>query len=1154
MIGQLAQLLAKEHGKGKGVATSLGNDNNDPVYPSNFTPPNTQAQLDMHPQGTLVTIRPQYQTDTALPVHFPTGSGSNPVDSPANPVVPDLDEMAEIDKAKMDLPRQLEDHCKWLEEKFKEMETADYRYGVDATDLSLVPDLVLPPKFKTPEFEKYNGTSCLEAHITMFCRRMAGHINNYQLLIHCEMIENAVQNRKIDAGESVRRPASRKKDSEVNNVNMYNKGYLKPVTVSQPRTITTSQQDTPRQDSNPRPNRERIQFTPIPMTYRELYQSLFDAHVVSPFYIKAMQPPFPKWVVEELIKIGVVEINDPSGPNVTGNPLPNHSDKGVNAVTGSGGKRIKVDLAEVKTPLRWVWKQMISKDLKNERSTRQKKDRLRRSMGPIALCKRVLWNYDCNVMISGEENPANTLKESQDVGFFTRSGMRYTLNTKAEPAKGKSVIVEQKKEKMIKPEAPVNEPVTEKEANEFLKVLKHSEYNVVEQLHKQPTRISILALLMSSETHRSALMKVLNETDAAGDISVNKLDRLVGNISSDNFIFFNNDEIPPGGMGSTKALHIAIRCKGYTLPRVLVDNGSALNVLPLSTLNRLPVDSSHMKMCQNIVRAFDGTERRVMGRIEIPLQIGPNTYEVDFLVMDIKPSYNCLLGRPWIHSAGAVSSSLHQKLKLVTEGRLVTINAEEDIIASVTRNAPYIETDDEAIECSFRSIEFVNATFVIEGRKIPMPKISKSTRMSLQMIVGKGPNTKQERKEIEKNQERRKARLNGEEVKWDPMTFPHLSKTFDSGGTIYPEQRMTRREVAEEMLGSLSINAVSEEGTEGRDLSGICPYAIGSVLNNWTMEEIPVTFRINSESLDINDMSDAIINSESPFEQDMGEEKELKIGASIATETKRDLIMLLQEFKDVFVWSYQDMPRLNTDIVVHRLPIKEELVKYSEWVANIVHVPKKDGKVRMCVDYRDLNKASPKDNFPLPYIDTLVDNTAGYSLFSFMDGFSGYNQIKMLPEDMEKTTFVTMWGTFCYKVMPFGLKNAGATYQRAMVTLFHDMMHKEIEVYVDDMIAKSRTEKEHVQILRKLFLRLRKFQLKLNPAKCTFGVRSGKLLGFVVSEKGIEIDPDKVRAIQELSPPHTQKEVRGNTTQVYGMRSARKLLIKSSITCPKPQC
>jgi len=151
------------------------------------------------------------------------------------------------------------------------------------------------------------------------------------------------------------------------------------------------------------------------------------------------------------------------------------------------------------------------------------------------------------------------------------------------------------------------------------------------------------------------------------------------------------------------------------------------------------------------------------------------------------------------------------------------------------------------------------------------------------------------------------------------------------------------------------------------------------------------------------------------------------------------------------------------------------------------------------MDYRDLNRANPMDNFPLLHIDILIDNTTNFALFSFMDGFSGYNQIKMASEDMEKMTFVTLWETFCYKVMSFGLKNARATYQWAMVALFHDMMHKEIEVYVDDMIAKSRTEEEHLVNLRKLFKRLRKYRLRLNPAKCTFGVKLGKLLSFIVS-------------------------------------------------------
>ncbi|PKI35911.1 hypothetical protein CRG98_043699, partial [Punica granatum] len=273
------------------------------------------------------------------------------------------------------------------------------------------------------------------------------------------------------------------------------------------------------------------------------------------------------------------------------------------------------------------------------------------------------------------------------------------------------------------------------------------------------------------------------------------------------------------------------------------------------------------------------------------------------------------------------------------------------------------------------------------------------------------------------------------------------------------------------------------------------------------------------------------------------------------------MINFLKEYQEVFAWSYSDMPGLDPSIVEHFLPldtgkfppkrqqlrrqwaslllrIKEEVVKqinagflevcnYSEWVANIVPVEKKDGRVRVCVDYRDLNKASPKDNFPLPHIDVLVDNTARHAQFSFVDGFSGYNQIRMAEKDKLKTTFTTMWGTFCYRVIPFGLKNAGATYQRAMVILFHDMMYKEVEVYVDDMIAKSKEGEDHLVNLKRLFDRLKEYKLRLNPAKCTFGARSGKLLGFVVSECGIEVDLDKVKAIKELPPPSTVREVRG---------------------------
>ena len=182
-------------------------------------------------------------------------------------------------------------------------------------------------------------------------------------------------------------------------------------------------------------------------------------------------------------------------------------------------------------------------------------------------------------------------------------------------------------------------------------------------------------------------------------------------------------------------------------------------------------------------------------------------------------------------------------------------------------------------------------------------------------------------------------------------------------------------------------------------------------------------------------------------------------------------------------------------------------IHQAKWIANVMPIPKKDGKVRMCVDFRDLNKACPKDDFPLPHIDVLVDNTTGSALMSFMDGFSRYNQIKRASRDMTKTTFTIDWGIYCYIVMPFGLKNAGAIYQRMDTTLLHDIIHNEVEVYVDDMIMNSKERGGHIVNLIKFFESIKKYRLRLNLQKCTFRVITGKLLGFLVSDRGIEVDP-----------------------------------------------
>jgi ribonuclease HI len=178
------------------------------------------------------------------------------------------------------------------------------------------------------------------------------------------------------------------------------------------------------------------------------------------------------------------------------------------------------------------------------------------------------------------------------------------------------------------------------------------------------------------------------------------------------------------------------------------------------------------------------------------------------------------------------------------------------------------------------------------------------------------------------------------------------------------------------------------------------------------------------------------------------------------------------------------------------------------------------------VDFRNLNKACPKDEFPLPNMDLLIDSAAGHAMFSFIDGFSSYNQIFMFSKDTEKIAFRTPIGNFYYTVMPFRLKNAGATYQRTMTAMFHDMMHREIEDYVDDIVVKSKTREDHFGILKKVFERCRLYKLKMNPLKCAFGVSAGKFLGFLMHQCGIDVDPARASAIATIKPPTSHKELK----------------------------
>jgi hypothetical protein len=224
---------------------------------------------------------------------------------------------------------------------------------------------------------------------------------------------------------------------------------------------------------------------------------------------------------------------------------------------------------------------------------------------------------------------------------------------------------------------------------------------------------------------------------------------------------------------------------------------------------------------------------------------------------------------------------------------------------------------------------------------------------------------------------------------------------------------------------------------------------------------------------------------------------------------------LFKEFRDIFAWSYEEMLGIDPIIVVHEIktypgaktirkrlrpihPCKAAAIKIevekllkdgfiypvalTEWVSNPVPIDKKGDSICVCVDYRDINKACPKDNFPTPFFDQIVDDYAESEIFSLKDGFSDYNQINIAPEDQHKISFIFPWGTFSYRKLPFGIKTAGATFQRAMSYAFHDINHI-VQPYLDNLSAHSMHRVEHPTHLCTIFVHCRFYRIRLNPHK-----------------------------------------------------------------------
>jgi len=267
-----------------------------------------------------------------------------------------------------------------------------------------------------------------------------------------------------------------------------------------------------------------------------------------------------------------------------------------------------------------------------------------------------------------------------------------------------------------------------------------------------------------------------------------------------------------------------------------------------------------------------------------------------------------------------------------------------------------------------------------------------------------------------------------------------------------------------------------------------------------------------------------------------GQPRYINLSTCLSAAQNVEYYNLMKQFADVFAWEYSDLKTYDKKIIQHKIPLEEDTIpfrqklrpinpmllpliekeikkllaakiivhlRYSKWVANLVVVRKKSGEIRLCVDFINLNKCSKKDNYPLPKMEHLLQKVSGAKVMSFLDGFSGYNQIVVHLDDQENTAFTTPWSTFMYFKMPFGLMNAGATFQRAMDIAFVGEKDKFVLIYLDDITVYSSSHQDHLQHLMKVFLKCKRFGILVNPKKSQFALEEGKMLGHVVSTAGV---------------------------------------------------
>ena len=440
---------------------------------------------------------------------------------------------------------------------------------------------------------------------------------------------------------------------------------------------------------------------------------------------------------------------------------------------------------------------------------------------PYASLKAVPYKYSATMLEGGQEVPLPSLTPAISVDNIASDG-KVLRNGRVIP----TLFAKKVNDPAVK-QATVNGPGTRKEVgqsngtsknsdhDEILKLIQKSEYKVVDQLLQTPSKISILSLLLNSEAHREALMKVLDQAFVERDVTVNQLDSIVGNITACNNLSFSDEELPEEGRNHNLALHISVNCKSDALSNVLVDTGSSLNVMAKSTLDQLSYRGPPMRRSGVVVKAFDGSRKSVIGEVDLPVTIGPFVFQITFQVMDIQAAYSCLLGRPWIHEAGAVTSTLHQKLKFVRNGKLITVSGEEALLVSHLSAFSFIGAD-ETEGTSFQGL-------TLEGKKPEKNEVSFATWKSAQKVVqeGTGVGWGKVVQLLESKNREGLGFASSAGSATNSVGSSSITSTFCSAGFIN---------------NSPEANAVLEDVPEERVLTFVTP---GKLVRNWDAVDIP---------------------------------------------------------------------------------------------------------------------------------------------------------------------------------------------------------------------------------------------------------------------------------------------------------------------------